>query len=96
MVLVVFTYDVDPARKQEYIKATAEKIKPFWESKGCQSYNIWELEGGNTFLKFMFFPDIESKDKVMGLKTEEADSVRQLWKSFTTEFTSMKTYIQRL
>jgi hypothetical protein len=96
MVFLIFTFDVDPTRKQEYIKATAEKIKPFWEANGCQSYNIWELEEGNTFLKFMFFKDMEAKNNVMGLKSEEADSIRQLWRSFVTEFTSMKTYIQRL
>ena len=95
MVLVIFTFDVDPAKQKEYLKATEEKIKPFWESNGCQSYNIWQLEGGNTFLKFMLFKDIEAKDKVMEMKSEEADAIRKLWHSFTSEFTR-KTFIQKV
>jgi quinol monooxygenase YgiN len=96
MVLVIFTYDVDPAKKQEYLKATAEKIKPFWESQGCQSYDVWELEEGNTFLKLMYFKDMEAKNKTIGMKGEEADKIRELWRSFVTDFTSLKTYIQRI
>ena len=96
MVLVIFTYDVDPARIDEYVKATAERIKPFWETYGCQSYNIWQLENGNTFQKLMVFPDMASKNEVIGaLKGEEADSIRELWRSFVIGDFTIKTYIQR-
>ena len=45
MVKVVFTFDVAPEKQSEYLKATAEKIKPYWESHGCQSYDVWQAEG---------------------------------------------------
>jgi len=95
MYKTVFTFDVDPAKQEEYLKVTAEKIKPYWETHGCQSYNVWQMDGGNTFIKEMLFEDVESKDKLFGLEEEAAVSMRKLWRSFMTDYT-LKTYIRRV
>ena len=97
MVKEIFTYDVAPEKQSEYLKATAEKIKPHWESRGCQSYNVWQVEGETTFVKEMLFPDLTAKEKTIGMTDAESNSVRALWLSFISngDF-SRKTYIQKI
>ena len=96
MVKVVFTFEVAPEKQTEYLKATAEKIKPFWESHGCQSYQIWQIEDTATFLKEMHFTDQAARDKVMGLQDAEADSVRQLWRSYVSGEFTVKKHIHQV
>jgi quinol monooxygenase YgiN len=91
----VFTFEVDPAKQGEYLKVTAEKIKPYWETHGCQSYNVWQMDGGNTFIKEMLFEDVEEKDKLFGFEDDEADAMRKLWRSFMDDYT-LKFYIQKV
>ena len=93
MVKVVFTFEVAPEKQSEYLKATAEKIKPFWESHGCQSYQIWQIEDTATFLKEMHFTDQAARDKAMGLQDAEANSVKQLWHSYVSGAPTVKTHI---
>jgi L-rhamnose mutarotase len=95
MVKVVFTFNVAPERQSEYVKATAEKIKPYWESHGCQSYTIWQVEGETMFVKEMLFADQREKDKTMSTKDPGADEVRKLWHSFLKGDFIIKTYIPR-
>ena len=95
MIKVVFMYEVESEKQHDYLEATVEKIKPFWEAQGCQSYNVWQEEDGNKFIKEMIFPDSDARNKVVGLQSDEANSIRALWKSFLTEFT-MKTYIKKI
>ena len=92
MVKAVFIFNVAPEKQSDYIKATREKIKPTWESQGCQSYDVWQVEGENAFVKEMLFPDIETKDRVMGMNDPQSSSVKALWRSFVTN-SSLKTYI---
>jgi len=96
MVKVVFTFEVAPEKQSEYLKATAENIKPFWESHGCQSYQIWQIEGTATFLKEMHFTDQSARDKAMGLQDAEADSVKQLWNSYVSGEFTVKTHIYQV
>lgn len=95
MVKVVFTFEVAPEKQSEYLKATAEKIKPHWESHGCQSYDVWQAEGENTFIKEMLFPDLSSRETIMGMNDAKSNSVKALWKSFVDNVT-IKTYIQKV
>jgi hypothetical protein len=92
MVKVVFTFDVAPEKQSEYLKATIEKIKPRHEANGCQSYDVWQVEGENTFIKEMLFPDSATKDRVMGIDDDETKAVKTLWRSFITDF-SVKTCV---
>ena len=96
MLKLVFTFEVAPEKQSEYLKATAEKIKPFWESHGCQSYQIWQIEGTSTFLKEMHFTDLAARDKAMGLQDAEADSVKQLWHSYISGAPVVKTHIHQV
>ena len=61
MIRVTFTFDVTEEKQAEYIKATAEKIKPFWEANGCLSYQIWQVDGQSTFFKDMLFEDAAAR-----------------------------------
>ena len=88
MVKVVFTFDVAPERQSDYLKATTEKIKPYWESHGCQSYDVWKADGeSNTFIKEMLFTTPEAMAKALGPKDAEATAAVELWQSFITNMT---------
>ena len=96
MVKVVFTFDVTPEKQSEYLKATAEEIKPYWEAHGCQSYQVWQVEGTATFIKEMLFADQAARDKTMNSKDAGADTVRNLWHSFVSGDFVVKTQIQKV
>lgn len=91
MVKVVFTFNVAPEKQKDYLKATKEKIKPYWESHGCQSYDVWQAEGETTFIKEMLFPDAATMGRVMGPKDAESSAAIALWQSFITNL-SRKTF----
>ena len=48
MVTVIYEYDVPVEKQAEYVQATKEKIKPFWESIGCNAYDIWQVAESET------------------------------------------------
>lgn len=54
----VFTYEVSEDKQADYIKATKDVIKSFWESHGCVSYSVWQSQQNPThFRKEMLFED---------------------------------------
>ena len=94
MIIRLYTYEVLVEKQSEYLKATAETIKPFWESHGCQSYNVWQAaEGGTSFIKPMFFEDMAALEKAMALP--EAKLIVDIFKSFAIN-SSSKVYIQKV
>lgn len=85
MVEVVFTFDVPKEKQAEYLKATIDTIIPYWESHGCQSYDIWQAtEGKSAFVKRMLFPDMPTMQKAMSLveSDDEAKSIVGIFRSF--------------
>ena len=92
--LTIFTFDVPEEKQAEYLKATSEKIKPFWESHGCQAYDIWQsTEGSPAFLKTMFYADTASRQ--MSPEGEaEAKTIVQIFSSFATNV-SRKTFVKK-
>lgn len=91
---VVFTYDVSFEKQKEYLKVTGEKIKPFWESNGCQSYSVWKVNDNPTaFVKEMVFEDVTIMEKIMAL--HEAKSIKELFFSFANNV-SRKVCIQKI
>jgi hypothetical protein len=93
-VKVVFTYDVSVDNQKEYIKVTGEKIRPFWESHGCQSYSVWQVTSESTaFVKEMVFEDLVAMEKSMAL--HEAKSIKELFFSFANNV-SRKICIQKI
>ncbi len=93
-VKVVFTYDVFADKQSEYLKVTAEKIRPFWESHGCQSYSVWQVTDHPTaFVKEMVFEDLTTMEKSMALS--EARPIKELFHSFANNV-SRKACIQRV
>jgi len=91
---VVFTYDVSIEKQKEYLKATGEKIKPFWECNGCQSYSVWKVSDNPTaFVKEMFFEDVTSMEKSISLT--EAKSIKELFFSFANNV-SRKVCIKKI
>jgi len=71
MVKVIFAYDVSQEKQEEYLKATNEVIKSFWESHGCISYTVWQAEDGS-FIKEMLFADQETRQKALSLPQSDA------------------------
>ncbi len=94
LVKVVFMYDVSVDSQKEYLEVTGEKIKPFWESHGCQSYSVWQVTDHPTaFVKEMVFQDVTSMEKSMAL--QEAKSIKDLFHGFANNV-SRKLCIQRV
>ena len=71
IIKVIFTYEVEPEKQADYLKATAEVIKPFWESHDCLSYGVWQVEDGS-FIKEMLFADQETRQKALVLPQSDA------------------------
>jgi hypothetical protein len=95
MVVMVYTYKVPAEKQGKYLKVTNEKIKPFWESHGCKSYDVWQAaEGGTSFIKTMFFGDKDSMQKTMPLSKGEGKPVVDLFNSFANDV-SRQAYIQK-
>ena len=95
MVVMLYTFEVAPEKQSEFLKAAAEKIKPFWESHGCKSYTVWQAaDGGNSFIKPMVWDDKASMDKSMALRESEAKPIIEFFNSFATNVTR-KVYIQK-
>jgi hypothetical protein len=95
MVVMVYTYEVPAEKLSEYLKVTAEKIKPFWESHGCKAYDVWQAaESGTSFIKTMFFEDMDSMQKTMPLSKGEGKPFVDLFNSFANDV-SRKAYIQK-
>jgi hypothetical protein len=93
-VKVIFTYDVPVDNQKEYLQATGEKIRPFWEAHGCQSYSVWQVTDHPTaFVKEMAFGDLGTLEKSMAL--QEAKSVKDLFHSFVNNV-SCKICIHRV
>jgi len=93
-VKVVFTYDVSVDNQPEYLEVTGERIKPFWESHGCQSYSVWQVTNNPTaFVKEMVFEDLVAMERSMAL--HEAKSIKELFFSFANNV-SRKVCIQRI
>jgi quinol monooxygenase YgiN len=96
MVKVVFTFDVPEEKQEEYLAATKDKIKPCWESHGCQSYELWQADGENSYMKEMIFVDENSMGKAMALAgtDDEVKSAIELWMSFAVN-PVRKTYTKK-
>ena len=84
MVKVVFQYNVAKEKQGEYLKVTQDKIKPFWEANGCQSYTVWQVGDSETgFVKEMLFESAPAMKETMALK--QADPVKELYFKFATD-----------
>ena len=94
MIKVVFTYDVATEKQKQYLEDTAETIKPFWESHGCSSYNVWQTsEGSPEFAKEMIFEDESARGKASG--DPQAKEVDALFSKYATNV-MRKTYTQKV
>ncbi|MFC1978426.1 hypothetical protein ACFLVP_00360 [Chloroflexota bacterium] len=94
MIKVIFTYDVATEKQRQYLKDTAEVIKPFWESHGCSSYSVWQSDDGlPAFVKEMVFEDQQSRGRTSG--DPQAKEVVALFSKYA-ENVIRRTYVQRV
>lgn len=94
MVKVIFLYDVPEEKQKAYLEVTAQKIKPFWESKGCDSYNVWKVDDSQTaFVKEMIFKDDATIKKTLSL--EAAEPIKELFYDFAKNI-SRKIWTQKI
>ena len=90
MIKIVFMYEVIGEKQDEYLKITRDRIKPFWESHGCEAYTLWQAsEEPARFVKEMLFKDEATMQTVMNL--EGAQPVKKLFSQFANNITR-KTY----
>ena len=93
MLVMLYMFEVPAEKHSEYIKATAETIKPFWESHGCNSYTIWQAaDGGTSFIKPMVWDDMAAMEK--GREVPEGKAIVDLFYSFAQNVVR-KVYIQK-
>jgi quinol monooxygenase YgiN len=90
MIRIVFTYEVRKEKQDEYLKVTADQIKPFWESHGCDAYTLWQSlwqspEESTTFVKEMVFKDEPTMQRTMSL--EDGQPIKKLFSQFATGVT---------
>jgi quinol monooxygenase YgiN len=84
MVKVVFEYNVAKEKQAEYLQLTKDKIKPFWEAHGCQSYTVWQVAESETgFVKEMLFENMPGMKQTMSLK--EAEPVKEIYFKFAMD-----------
>jgi hypothetical protein len=84
MVKVIFQYNVPKEKQAEYLQITRDKIKPFWEANGCQSYTVWQVGESETgFVKEMLFESMPGMKETMALK--QADPIKELYFKFATD-----------
>ena len=90
MVKMIFMFEVIDAKQNDYLKITRERIKPFWESHGCEAYTLWQVpEEPARFVKEMLFKDEATMQTVMNL--DSAQPVKKLFSQFADNITR-KTY----
>lgn len=94
MIKVIFFYDIREEKQKEYLEVTAQKIKPYWESNGCDSYTVWKVDGNQTaFVKEMLFGDEPTMKRTLSL--ESAEPLKELFYAFA-ENISRKISFQKL
>jgi len=94
MVKGVFMFEVPEQKQAAYLQATAERIKPFWESHGCLSYQVHQdWNDPRKFVKEQYYPDRETAERDGALlfveKDPEAIAVVELFNSFAENVVSM-------
>jgi hypothetical protein len=84
MVKVVFQYNIPKKTQSEYLQLTRDRIKPFWEAHGCNSYSVWSVEGSETaFVKEMLFDNMSAMKETMSLK--EAEPVKEIYFKYAVD-----------
>ena len=92
MLKIVYVYEVSEEKRDQYLKVTAEMIKPFWESHGCEAYTLWvPMEGSTRFMKEMDFKDEGTMQST--LKLAEAEPIKKLFSELASNVTRI-TYRQ--
>jgi hypothetical protein len=94
MVKVIFNYNVPVEKQAEYLQVTQDKIKPFWEANGCQSYTVWQVaESETAFVKEMLFETVPAMKETMALK--QAEPVKEMYFKYATDV-SRKVMMKRV
>lgn len=64
-----FCYEIAEENQKEYLKFVSKELKPFFESQGARSYNIYQDTNPDmptAFIAEMVFDDLDSMQKTMG------------------------------
>ena len=103
MVKAYFYYDVAVDKQAEYLMFVAEELKPFFQSRGARSYDVYQNtnpEKSTNFMAEMIFDDLPSMQKTMGLhgKDPEYDAMVLRLFSFVSEpgVKPMGRYVQKI
>ncbi len=95
MVEVIFQFEVPKEKQEEFIQFVKEGPKPFWESRGCLGYNVWQAAGEDHFMKRMEFPDMPAVEEIVpaGEKDPEGAAIIKKFQSYIKNM-SRKPFIK--
>ncbi len=95
MVEVIFTFEVEKDKWEEFLHFVKTGTKPWWESHGCLGYDVWQAAGENAFMKRMAFPDMATMEKVMAANEQDPEcrALIEKFESYTMNI-SRKPYVK--
>ena len=95
MHMAIFTFEVSKENQAEYLKTTAEIIKPFWESHECLSYEVYQdyFVSPTRFVKIQHYPDKETMERSLAYARQDEEGKRIV--AMFTKFIKPDTLEQR-
>ena len=97
MYLGHFTFEVEPEKQDEFLKAVRERIRPHWMNSGsCWDYSVYQewdaVHGktGNRFIKTQVMEGLPGKKE----RTKEVQEVIDLFYSFARNV-SISVYVKK-
>ena len=93
MVKGVWIFEVPEERQAEYLRKTSEEIKPYWESHGCISYEVYQdYTNPCRFIKEQHYPNKKEMEKSFSLagKDPKAKEVITLFGEFAENIVRMR------
>jgi len=103
MAKAYFSYNIPEEKQAEYLKFVADELKPFLQSRGARTYEVYQnanQENPTNFMAEMIFDDVETMQKTMGMhgKDPEYDAMIQRFFGFVAEpgVKPMGRYVQKV
>lgn len=91
MIRGIWQFEVPHEKQAEYLEATEKLIKPYWESKACLSYEVYQdREDSLHFVKMQVYKDLadmESDGRLLETDPLAMEVVRT-FRSFAENVTS--------
>jgi hypothetical protein len=100
MFIAIFHFEVEPEDQAEFLQVVKDRIKPYWESHGCWSYNVYqaydaEAGPGRHFVKTQIMEGMPSTvEESRAKRTPESQEVVERFYRYAKNVT-FKGYLKR-